>query len=177
MTDQIINAQHQHRRQRKRKTTSTPYAAATSDMRAREEIKKILTRFGCESVGFMDDNVRHEVLLAFTHRGRNIQLKASAKGWAQMWLKQNPWNGYRRKPRHDYEQEALQQGQIAVNSILRDWIKGQMTAVESGVLSFEAVFMPYMLTADGRTLVERIAETNLLPAPEASKVVSLPTGS
>ena len=27
---------------------TTPYAAATSDMRAREEIKKILTRFGCE---------------------------------------------------------------------------------------------------------------------------------
>ena len=26
---------------------SIPYAKATSDMRAREEIKKILTRFGC----------------------------------------------------------------------------------------------------------------------------------
>jgi hypothetical protein len=56
---------------------------------------------------------------------------------------------------------------------LRDWIKGQVTAVEAGVLSFEAVFMPYMITADGRTLIERLAETNLLPAPEPAKVVPL----
>jgi hypothetical protein len=58
-----------------------------------------------------------------------------------------------------------------------DWIKGQVTSVECGILSFEAVFLPYMLTADGRPLVERIGETELLPkpeTPEASKVVNLP---
>jgi hypothetical protein len=77
-----------------------------------------------------------------------------------------------RTSRQDYEQAALRQGQVAVNSILRDWIKGQVTAVESGILSFEAIFMPYMLTADGRPLIERVAE--LLPKPEEQKVVQLP---
>jgi hypothetical protein len=48
---------------------------------------------------------------------------------------------------------------------LRDWIKGQVTAIECGILSFEAVFMPYMLTSDGRPLHERLAETDLLPKP------------
>ena len=71
------------------------------------------------------------------------------------------------------EQAALRQGHVAVNSVLRDWIKGQVTAIETGVLSFEAVFMPYMLTADGRPLIERLAETNLLPAPDEPKVVQL----
>ena len=65
---------------------------------------------------------------------------------------------------------------MAVNSILRDWIKGQVTAIETGILSFEAVFMPYMLTATGQTVLERIKDTNLLPAPEAPKIVQLPTG-
>jgi hypothetical protein len=153
-----------------------PYASATSDMRAREEIKKILTRFGCESIGFMDDMKEHEVLLAFTHRGRQVQMRASAKGWAQMWLKENPWTKYHRRTRHEYEQEALKRGHVAVNSVLRDWIKGQVTAIEIGVLSFEAVFMPHMLTATGQTVLERIKETNLLPAPEAPKIVQLPTG-
>ena len=37
--------------------------------------------------------------------------------------------------------------------------------------------MPYMLTADGRTVLERIEETKMLPAPEAPKVVQLPTAS
>ena len=62
-------------------TKSTPYAGAQSGAAARDEITKVLRRFGCESVDFMDDFDRHEVLLAFTHRGRRIQLRANAKGW------------------------------------------------------------------------------------------------
>ena len=75
----------------KRKTPKMPYENATSGTAARTEVIKILRRFGCEEVGFMDDFEKHEVLLAFTHRGRQVQLRASAKGWAQMFLKQNPW--------------------------------------------------------------------------------------
>lgn len=152
----------------------TPYASATSGATARDEVTKILRRFGCESVGFMDDFEKHEVLLAFTHRGRPVQLRASAKGWAQMFLKENPWSFRRKGPQSEWEQAALRQGQTAVNSILRDWIKGQITAVECGILSFEAVFMPYMITSDGRPLIDRIGESGLLPAPESQKFVALP---
>jgi hypothetical protein len=149
---------------------STPYATATSGASARDEITKILRRFGCESVGFMDDFEKHEVLLAFSHRGRPIQLRASAKGWAQMYLKDNPWTGRRRNSRAEHDQAALRQGHIAVNSILRDWIKGQVTAIECGILSFEAVFMPYMLARDGRSLIECAELQKLLPAPQENVV-------
>jgi hypothetical protein len=152
-----------------------PYASASAGQRARDEITKVLRRLGCEAIGFMDDFEQHEVLLAFKHRGRQVQLHASAKGWAQLWLKENPWGYRHRSSRQDYEQAALRQGHIAVNSVLRDWIKGQVTAVECGILSFEAVFMPFMLTADGRPLHERVSELGeLLPQPEAPKVVALP---
>ena len=153
---------------------SVPYANASAGQRARDEISKILQRFGCTSIGYMDDYEKHEVLLAFTHRGRNHQMRASAKGWAQLWLKANPYSYRCRRSKVEYEQDALKQGQVAVNSILRDTIKGQVTAVECGILSFEAVFMPYMLTNDGRPLVERLAETDLLPKPTEPKVVQLP---
>lgn len=151
-----------------------PYAGAVSGNRAREEVVKISRRFGCEKTGFMDDDAKHEVVLYFEHRGRPVRLTASAKGWAVMWLKDNPLSSRARKSRFDHEQDALRQGHLAVSSILRDWIKGQVTAIETGILSFEAVFMPFMLTADGRPLVERLPETGLLPEPEAAKVVSLP---
>lgn len=152
----------------------TPYASATSGASARDEITKILRRFGCESVGFMDDFDKHEVLLAFAHRGRQMQLRASAKGWAQMFLKENPYSYRRRGTRADWEAAALRQGHTAVNSILRDWIKGQITAVECGILSFDAVFMPYILTDDGRTVIERLKDSKLVPAPnDATKVVPL----
>ena len=69
-----------------------PYASASSGIRAREEIVNILKRFGCESVGFMDEFDTNSVLLAFTHRGRQINLRASAQGWANAFLEEQPWN-------------------------------------------------------------------------------------
>ena len=150
---------------------SVPYASATST-RSRDEIIKLLRKLGCESIGFMDEYEKHEVLLAFTHRGRQVQLKVSAKGWAQLHLKEQPWNYSRRGTRQEYEEAALKQGHIAINSMLRDWIKGQVTAIECGILSFEAVFMPHMLTSDGRPLHERASELPL-PQPEPQKVIAL----
>ena len=130
---------------------------------------KILRRFKCDSVGFMDDFAEQSLLLAFTHRGRRVQIRASAKGWAQMYLKESPWTPRHRGNARQYEQKVLEQGLIAVNSILRDWVKGQVTAVECGMLSFEAVFTPFMLTNDGTPLIERLQAQNMLPAPETEQ--------
>ena len=151
---------------------SVPYASATTGVKAREEIIKVLRRFGCESIGFMDDFEQHAILLAFKHRGRQVQLRASAKGWAQMWLKENPHTYRMRHSKQEHEASALVQGHIAVNSVLRDWVKGSVTAVECGILSFEAVFLPFMITHDGRPLIEKVDD--LLPEPTEPKVVQIP---
>jgi hypothetical protein len=159
---------------KKRKQTTkpdVPYAGATTT-RARDEITKVLRRYGCETIGIMDDDEKQKVFLYFKHRGREVQMPASYKGWAQMYLKAHPYTYRMRKSRQNYEQEALEQGRVAVNSALRDWVKSQMTLVECGILSFEAVFMPFMLTKDGRPLIERAAD--LLPKPEEEKIVALP---
>ena len=145
-------------------TKSTPYASATSNMRAREETRKILLHFGCQSVGFMDDAARGDVLLAFEYQGQQVQVRVSAKGWAAWWLKKNPYSGHRRCSRYEWEQKALHQGLIAVNSMIRDWIKSQLMMIEAGARSFEVAFMPDLLTADGRTVAERITQLKLLPA-------------
>jgi hypothetical protein len=144
----------------------TPYANATSGQKARAEVTKMLQVFGCESVGFMDDFAEHSVMLAFKHRGRPVQLRASAKGWAALYLKENPWSHQRRSTQQQWEKAALDQGLIAINSILRDWVKGQITAVECGMLSFESVFMPYLLLENGETLIDRISTMKLLPAAQ-----------
>lgn len=148
--------------------SSVPYASATSGASARDEIVNLLRRFRCESVGFMDDFVEHSVLLQFTHRGRPIQIKASAKGWAMLFLKENPWTTRHKSTQKQYEAAALKQGLVAVNSILRDWIKGQITAIECGMVSFEAAFMAHMLLPDGRSLIDAVQEQKLLPPPQGS---------
>lgn len=157
---------------RKPKRTPMPYEHATSGMGAREEITRLLRRLGCESVGFMDDFDRQEVILAFSHQGRDVQLRASARGWAALWLKANPY-GRKRGTQEDYHRRALAQGFVAVNSILRDWVKGQVTAVECGMMPFEAVFMSYMLYKDGRTVMEHIEAAKMLPPPASKPRVRL----
>jgi hypothetical protein len=59
-------------------------------------------------------------------------LRASARGWAAMYSKKNPWSSQRRVSRSQWERAALDQRLIAVNSILRDWVKGEITAIETG---------------------------------------------
>jgi hypothetical protein len=58
---------------------------------------------------------------------------------------------------------------VAVYSILRDWIKGQVTAIETGILTFEGAFLGQILLPSGRTVLEHAAESKLLPALEAPK--------
>ena len=143
---------------------STPYENATSGVSARDEITKLLRRFGCSSIGFMDDYAAHEVLLVFEHRGHKMQMRASAKGWAALYLKEHPYNYRHKGGEQQHRDRALAQGQVAINSILRDWLKGQIVAVETGILSFDAVFLPFMLTHDGRTVSERADQLGLLTA-------------
>lgn len=145
----------------------TPYARATSGIAARDEITKLLRRFGCAQIGFMDNYAEHEVLLQFEHRGRQMRLRASAKGWAALYLKEHPYNYRHKGGEQQHRDEALAQGHVAINSILRDWVKGQLMAVETGMLSFDAVFLPFMLTHDGRTISERADQLGLLSAGAA----------
>lgn len=146
---------------------NTPYARASSGLAARDEITQLLRRFGCSSVGFMDNYTEQEVLLQFEHRGRRMRLRASAKGWAALYLKEHPYNYRHKDGEQQYRADALAQGHVAINSILRDWVKGQLMAVETGMLSFDAVFLPFMLTHDGRTISERADQLGLLPSGEA----------
>lgn len=140
---------------------NVPYAEANAS-KPREQIIKVLQQFGCESVGFMDKFEEKTVVLAFEYRGRNVQMAASAKGWATLFLKQNPWSNRRRDTRQAYERAALEQGMRAVNSILRDWVKGQIVAIETGILSFEEVFMPHILTKGGEKLGDIVWRRHLL---------------
>ena len=150
-------------------TDAIPYERATSGDSARGEIARLLQKFGAGRVGFMDSFEDRSVLLQFEYRGRQVSLRASANGWAALYLRAHPWNNRRRYSEAEWRQRAVSQGMIAVSSILRDWVKGQLMAVETGIASFDQVFLPYMLTSAGRPLYEHVLknrEAFLLPAPD-----------
>lgn len=143
-----------------------PYSTATSGERALGEIQKILRRFGCSKFGTMIDDEAGEVLVQFEFEGTPVSVKASIKGYAAAWLKEHPYSGRMRCTRTEHERKALEIGSVAVYSILRDWIKGQTTAIATGILSFEAAFLGQIMLPSGRTVLEHATERKMLPAPK-----------
>lgn len=144
------------------KPSPLPYENASSGKAAIGEMQRILQTFGASSFGTMEDFDKGEVLVQFKWRDRSVTIRASAKGYAAAWLRRHPYSSRTRGTKTDYERRALQIGQTAVYSILRDWIKGQITAVEVGMLSFEGAFLGQLLLATGETVLERIERDNML---------------
>lgn len=142
-----------------------PYEKASSGDRALVELQRVLGKFGCQSFGTMTDAEHGETIVQFRWRNREVSLRASWKGYATAWLKEHPYKSSMQRTRPQYEAIALAQAKHSVSSVLRDWVKGQTVAIECGIMSFEAAFMPHMLLPDGRRVLDRIQSDNLLPAP------------
>ncbi|MBD9635422.1 hypothetical protein IB277_03775 [Ensifer sp. ENS07] len=148
---------------------SLPYSNSTSGRSAMDDIRKTIQAFGCSKFAPMEDFAEGKVIIQFEYRGRTVQVEASAKGYAAVWLRVNPWTNRMRRTQKEHEKRALEQGQIAVWSILRDWIKGQLTAVETGILSFEAAFLGQIMLSTGETVIERVTSQGLLAAPKEDR--------
>ena len=146
-----------------------PYETATSGNRAMDEIQKVLQRFGCESFGSMMNYADGELIVQFQYRDRNISVKASINGYAAAWLKAHALKiGLSPERKKKREAEAKRIASLAVYSILRDWLRGQITAIETGLLSFDAAFLGQILLSDGRTVHQHVDDKKLLPPPSSN---------
>lgn len=145
---------------------SLPYENATSGNRAIEDIQKMLRSFGCTKFATGEDFETGELFVQFEHRGRKVQLKASARGYAAAWLREHPYGPRTRATKAEHEAKALRIGGVAVYSILRDWMKGQVTAIEIGMLSFEAAFLAHLVLPNGLSVIEHVERQKLLPGPD-----------
>ncbi|WP_333676812.1 hypothetical protein [Dyella sp.] len=148
---------------------SLPYENATSGANALNDIQKMLRKFGCAKFATGEDYDNGEIFIQFEHRGRQVQLKASARGYAAAWLKEHPYSSRTRKSRTEHESHALSVGSVAVYSILRDWVKGQVTAIEIGMMSFEAAFLSHIMLPSGMTVIEYAERQKLLPSPSSDE--------
>lgn len=147
---------------------SLPYENATSGTNAIAEIRKAVQAFGCTKFATGDDFETGEVFVQFEHRDRQISLRASARGYAAAWIRAHPFGPRSKGSRADHEARAMRIGSVAVYSILRDWIKGQITAVEIGMVTFDAAFLSHILLPSGKTVMEHIEHQQLLPPPTAT---------
>lgn len=140
-----------------------PYQNASTGQNAIRDIQKMLRSFGCTKFATGEDFDANELFIQFEHHGRMVNLKASASGYAAAWLKENPYTSRRKCTSLEHKMRALEVGQMATYSILRDWVKGQVTAIEIGMLSFESAFLSHIMLPDGRRVIEAVEEQKMLP--------------
>lgn len=145
---------------------SLPYENASSGDRALGDMQKILRHFGCNKFGNMVDDENGELLVQFEYRGRKVSVKASYRGYAAAWLKEHPHTHRTRATKVEHERKAMQIASVAVYSVLRDWIKVQVTAIETGILTFEGAFLGPILLPSGKTVLEHAADQRLLTGPQ-----------
>lgn len=105
-------------------------------------------------------------MVQFEWRGARVSFPANFKGYATAWLQENHWTTRKALTKAQWEAKALEIGSVAVYSILRDWIKAQVVAVETGLISFEEVFMAHMLLQNGQRMIEHAKASNLIPHKE-----------
>jgi len=140
-----------------------PYENTTAGDKAMADIQKLLRGFGCTQFGTMVDDEAKEVRVMFKYRDRQVCLPASMRGYAAAWLREHPYNSSRHRcSKVEHERKAMEVANVAVYSILRDWIKGQVTAIETGMLSFEGAFLGQILLPSGKTVLEHAQDTGVL---------------
>jgi len=69
-----------------------------------------------------------------------------------------------------------QQAYVTAWANIRDWITAQMALIDTGMVKFEEVFLPYMLDRSGKTYFETLEPKHFLldtGKPETDEVIRL----
>jgi hypothetical protein len=148
------------------------YAADTevSPSRSREEIERILTRYG--ATGFMYGWDEHRAVLAFAASGRQVRFTLPMPDRRSREFTHTPSRGQLRSPAAQTEayDQAVRQRWRALALV----IKAKLEAVTAGIVEFDQEFLAHIVVG-GQTVGEAVVpqlqaaiETNrplaLLPA-------------
>lgn len=139
------------------KNTSVPIA------KSRGEIQKLLRDWGCSRISWEDDYDEEEATLRFVWYRDEVPFPARFR------LNLDPGEAMT-KTQHD-------QFQRSSHRVLLIWIKAALNAVEAGLVSAEAVFLPWLEGYDGRTVAEvALPQIEKLLTMPANATLSLPPG-
>ena len=159
------------------------YASRTdvSAERSRNEIEKLLMRFGASQFGYMTDNEMGVAHIVFVFRGLRIKISVTMPNPNDERFVQTPTGLERATASAEKEWQMEVKRRWRSLTLL---VKAKLIAVDDGVATFEEEFLPYILWGDNRTtaqkLLPKITEIEssidasgrmptMLPMPEAEE--------
>ena len=131
------------------------YAAGTSvsEDRSRQEIERHLRRFaGDDFEEFVYRSSREECAIGFKLRGLHFAITIQMPPQADYSKTPTGKQRKRNAAFQAWEQECRRRWRS-----LAAVVKAKLIAIDDGVATFEAEFMPYIMLANGQTLAQQIA--------------------
>jgi hypothetical protein len=123
------------------------------------EIQKILVAHGARKLMYDYDSNGHVSNLSFsvaTPNGeRGIRLPANVPAIFEVLKQQKKLGKIKTNP--DYAQ-----AERVAWRIIKDWIEAQMAILETQMVQFEEIFLPYMLNGEGHTFFQVYQQKQLM---------------
>jgi hypothetical protein len=123
------------------------------------EIQKILVTHGARKLMYDYDDNQHIQALCFTiitpDGERGIKLPANVKAAQRVLEKQKAVNK-KQNIKTDYDQ-----AERVAWRIIKDWVEAQMAILETQMVQFEEVFLPYMVNGKGQTFYQAYQQKQL----------------
>lgn len=127
------------------------------------EIHENLAMHGAKKVMYDYDDAGHIVSLSFmvnTPSGdRGVKLPANVPAIFEVLKQQKKAGKIKTNP--DYAQ-----AERVAWRIIKDWVEAQMAILESQMVQFEEIFLPYMVNNQGQTFFEAYKHKQLLEGSE-----------
>ena len=139
------------------------YTTSVSASRTVNEIQDLLRHHGASDVIVHYGTDREPENLTFNietkHGDIVFRLPANVPALAALLLKQLTASNYRQwDTQYQAQRKAKvkeQAGRVAWR-IIKDWVDAQLAIIETEMVTLEEVFLPYMVTNDGRILYEAL---------------------
>ena len=130
--------------------------------RTRGEIVDLLRQWGCTQIGWSDDYEARTALLRFAwpHEGTTYSARMSIQTPSDEEIRAE----FRRFASPTQIDNRMRQRERALHRLLLLKIKGDLHAVQAGLLTAVEAFLPMLETSDGRTLAAA-----LVPRLEAQR--------
>lgn len=119
---------------------------------SRGEIDLLLRRWKCDVISWSDDFSGGEVRLTFVWS--RDELKYAARFTLKMPTCASLTKEMRGLPTDRSIQNAREKKWRSLHRVLLLWLKGCFNAVDAGLVSAEAIFLPFLLGKDGRTVAD-----------------------
>jgi hypothetical protein len=133
--------------------TARNYAENTkvSPSRSREEVEKILTRYGASS--FASGQDRDQIMFAFVAKDRSVRIRVPMPRMDERRFTHTP-TGLRRPEPASIEAhgQAVRQRWRSLALV----VKAKLEAVESGIVSFDEEWAAFLVLPDGQTVGDHL---------------------